>query len=110
MNTPDVWVIIKVTPTGEAPIYRVLAGWYGGYMGGDAWQINSGIVSYTKTKTFFDFHGASGSVYRCFPHSEKLSGLTQSILTRFTNQMQESGKGTIEVVPVAEVFKALKKK
>ena len=38
-NTPDNWVVVKV---GEG-IYKVLAGWSGGYLTSDSWKLNSGI-------------------------------------------------------------------
>lgn len=72
---PDNWVVIKFN--GDDPHYRVLAGWSGGYLDGDYWQMNSGIVRVEEsTKEYetgngsvfvecFDFYGASGSMYRC---------------------------------------------
>lgn len=75
MHTPDNWVVIKIK--GDDPQYRVLAGWSGGYLNGDSWRMNSGIVKCEEhTETFdingrkvvaeyFDFYGSSGSVYRC---------------------------------------------
>ena len=42
MQTPDSWVVLKITAeTGV--IYKVLAGWSGGYLDGDSWRLNSGI-------------------------------------------------------------------
>lgn len=40
---PDNWVVIKVK--SDDPHYRVLAGWSDGYLDGDSWRMNSGIVS-----------------------------------------------------------------
>ena len=39
---PDNWVVIKLK--GDDPHYRVLAGCSGGYLDGDSWRMNSGIV------------------------------------------------------------------
>ena len=51
--TPDNWVVLKITNTKrsgntgygrtEQVLYKVLAGWGGGYLDGDSWRMNSGI-------------------------------------------------------------------
>ena len=40
---PDKWLVVKIT-TDKEPLYKVFACWYGGYLGSDSWQFNSGIV------------------------------------------------------------------
>lgn len=60
---PDNWVVIKFN--GDDPHYRVLAGWSGGYLNGDAWRMNSGITNVEETDNFFYFFGSSGSCYKC---------------------------------------------
>lgn len=63
MYRPDNWVVIKIN--GPHPHYRVLAGWSGGYLDGDAWRLNSGITKVTKEDNRLFFHGSSGSTYAC---------------------------------------------
>tara|TARA_R110000796_G_scaffold78510_3_gene175046 strand:- start:4285 stop:4617 length:333 start_codon:yes stop_codon:yes gene_type:complete len=60
--TPNNWVILHI----KAPVehYKVLAGWSGGYLDGDSWRMNSGIVSVEKTEEGYDFIGCTGSVYK----------------------------------------------
>ena len=49
MYTPDNWVVLKLKPgKGAHPIYKVLAGWSGGYLDGDSWRMNSGISKVTE--------------------------------------------------------------
>ena len=60
-NTPDNWVVVKV---GEG-IYKVLAGWSGGYLDGDSWKLNSGISEVKDDGSHWLFIGESGSVYKC---------------------------------------------
>ena len=60
---PDNWVVIKFK--GDDPHYRVLAGWSGGYLDGDTWRMNSGIVKAEELELAFMFKGSSGSVYTC---------------------------------------------
>ena len=61
--TPDNWVVIFMN--GDDPHYRILAGWSGGYLDGDSWKMNSGIVNVGEGVDYYDFIGSSGSVYRC---------------------------------------------
>ena len=63
MYTPDNWVILKFE--GDTPHYRVLVGWSGGYLHGDAWRMNSGITKVEKDGENYLFYGSSGSCYSC---------------------------------------------
>lgn len=82
---PDVWVIIKLTGTDvqEGKYYRVLAGWYGGFAGSDAWKASSGITKIEDAGTHWEIHNASGSLYQCHKDCERLSNYTASILNSF---------------------------
>ena len=64
---PDNWVVIFLD--GDGPHYRILAGWSGGYLSGDSWRMNSGIVRVEETETSYDFYGSSGSCYSCGKNS-----------------------------------------
>ena len=70
--TPDNWVVIKIN--GPTPHYRVLGGWSGGYLDGDSWRMNSGIVRVEDDVAghCFRFYGSSGSCYVCRKHSYTL--------------------------------------
>jgi hypothetical protein len=60
MYQPDNWVVIKFPDH-----YRVLAGWSGGYLTGDSWKLNSGIVRVEDDGENYLFYGSSGSCYKC---------------------------------------------
>ena len=99
---PDRWVMLKITNKGN-PVYKILAGWHGGYANGDSWKLNSGVVRIEENDHNYLFHGSSGSVYCCIKSAYSLSGYTASILNNF----QESVKGTdttIEVLPAETNF------
>lgn len=81
MNAPDNWVVIKVG--GDDPHYRLLCSWHGGYIHGDSWRINSGIVSCTKENNCFNFEGVSGSVYLCHKDGYRLSSIMFWALENF---------------------------
>lgn len=71
MNTPDNWVLLKITLETET-YYKVLAGWSGGYLDGDSWRMNSGIAKVEEDEDYYSFIGESGSVYKCHKDSETL--------------------------------------
>ena len=63
--TPDKWLIVKITNSMNESHYRIFACWYGGYLGSDSWQMNSGITKVTEAADYYFFEGTSGSVYSC---------------------------------------------
>lgn len=73
---PDTWVVLKITQDRAEPLYKVLAGWSGGYLDGDSWRMNSGIVGVEKQENLWGFHGRSSSVYWCPESSYRISMAT----------------------------------
>ena len=69
MHIPEQWVLIKYKSEGETR-KKVFASWRGGYATSDYWKLNSGVKSTTHTKEYVDFHGHSGSTYRCYYNRE----------------------------------------
>ena len=78
--TPDNWVVIKMD--GDEPHYRVLAGWSGGYLDGNSWKVNSGIVRVEIDGDYYRFYGLSGSCYSCHKESYTLRMNNAHIWTR----------------------------
>lgn len=95
---PDCWVIIRISPNGQEPHYRILAGWYGGYLDGDHWKINSGIEKVEVEGDYYKFIGTSGSTYYCHKEAERLSGMTSSVFNMYEEQFREQDAGTFEIV------------
>ena len=62
-ETPESWVVLKIN--GPEPYFRVFAGWRGGYLDGDRWKMNSGIVGIEEDENYYYFEGYSGSWYKC---------------------------------------------
>jgi hypothetical protein len=105
MNTPDRWVVIEVI-SGDTHLYRVFGCWYGGYAGSDSWQMNSGIVGVDEEKQYYDFHGASGSVYRCYKHNYGSHLYGASVLNNLIAKAKEQGT-TINIMPEETNWKEL---
>lgn len=79
MERPDYWVILKFTRKDEV-YYKVFASFVGGYLDGDSWKMNSGIVKVDEDDTSFTFTGFSGSLYKCMKGCYKTSSYTQQVL------------------------------
>lgn len=94
MHTPDNWVVVKIT-TEKETLYKVLAGWSGGYLSGDIWQLNSGIVRVEEEGDYYLFYGYSGSCYRCHKKAYCLRGNTSGIW----NSLKERLKDDIDIMP-----------
>jgi len=62
---PDKWVVVKITRDGVPDLYKVFGSWYGGYLDGDSWRMNSGIERVSFDGERYNFHGFSGSTYSC---------------------------------------------
>ena len=108
MSTPDRWAIIKVTHSkSDSPIYKVLGSWYGGYLDGDSWRINSGISNIIEAEDHFIFEGYSGSTYKCYKSSYGTSSLAAGIYENYKKQL-EAQEGCFFEMLSEEEAKALK--
>lgn len=88
---PDQWIVIEIIPdTNQYPDsvwhYRVLASWRGGYLHGESWKLNSGIVHVIEDDEEYHFHGQSGSIYHCRKGSYGTTGYTAGILNDMINR------------------------
>jgi hypothetical protein len=76
---PDIWVVLKVAENPDDIHYRVLGGWYGGYLGSDSWRLNSGITSHEFDGDYWKFYGSSGSCYKCHQDSYRMNVVTGNV-------------------------------
>ena len=63
-NYPDSWVLLKVEDSGRC-CYKVLAGYFGGYLCSSGWRLSSGVIQIEDGGAHWKFYGASGSCYHC---------------------------------------------
>lgn len=92
---PDTWCLVKVSSPDGKYHHRVFAMWYGGYLNGDSWKLNSGITGVTEQGDYFLFDGSSGSVYHCHKKGYGLSGYGLGVITSI---IEKSTTVTIEVL------------
>lgn len=86
--TPDRWVVLQIN-NGNEIINKVFAGWYGGYLDGDSWKLNSGNVREEEFDDRWEFTGHSGSVYVCRKDVYGLSGYMSSVLAGWQSQLPD---------------------
>jgi hypothetical protein len=91
--TPDNWVILKLG--GPDPHYRVLGGWFGGYLDGDSWRLNSGITSHKFDGEYWYFYGTTGSCYKCYVDSYRMGGSMSHV---YQNLLDKYGEDVIQLV------------
>lgn len=89
--TPDAWVIIRIEYESEK-LYKVLAGWSGGYLHGGSWRMSSGISKVVEKSNHYEFHNVSGSVYLCNHKGYRLTmdtaGVYNNLCTRYSSLIQ----------------------
>jgi len=95
--SPEKWVVVKIEG-GKFPLtYKVFACWYGGYLDGDSWKLNSGITKVTKAKKHYKFKGFSGSVYKCHENAYGMTGYGATVINGIINKSKEAGV-TVEIM------------
>ena len=95
---PDKWVVVKIEG-GEFPLtYKVFGCWYGGYLNGDSWKMNSGITKVTKEEDCYLFEGYSGSIYKCFKGNYGTHMYGQGVLNDIIQRSKEAGVN-VEIMP-----------
>ena len=79
---PDNWIVLKIDVEDHPVLYKILAGWSGGYLDGDYWRMNSGITRVVETENTWEFYGSSGSCYVCHKGQYRLRLNNSGIYTR----------------------------
>ena len=103
---PDRWLMVKLTNYKNEVHYRVFATWGGGYLNGDSWKLNSGVISLRETKDNFYFEGSSGSTYICNKKSYGSTGYGFGVLSGLITRSLEQGT-IIEELPEETDFTSL---
>ena len=93
--TPDSWVIIEVNHEGEQ-FQKILSGWSGGYLDGDAWRMSSPIkeMNINIDQDYITVETDSGSVYNL---RKEYQGLRMSNAGIY-NQLKERFGDSVEIV------------
>jgi hypothetical protein len=87
---PDRWVVLTITSETDPPISKVLASWYGGYLGSDSWKASSGITETLEFDNRYEFMNYSGSKYICYKNNYGMSMYTTSIYTGWKRELDNN--------------------
>lgn len=110
--TPDKWVLVELIAP-EARHYRVLGSWFGGYLNGNSWRLNSGVKdvhAFTEGKgnhnlQGYEVDGESGSMYIVYKTNYGMHTLSASVLDAYEQQQTEDMK--IRALTEEEAFQVL---
>jgi hypothetical protein len=106
--TPDRWVMLKLSmPSEPKPVFKILAGWVGGYLSGDSWKLSSGTTDamemHKEGTKVLRFGQCSGSEYVCCPESYGLTAYTSGILDGWLQDAKKA-ESTIKIEIMEENF------
>tara|TARA_E500000178_G_C16869895_1_gene683845 strand:+ start:349 stop:663 length:315 start_codon:yes stop_codon:yes gene_type:complete len=92
---PDSWVIVEVNYEGEQ-FQKILSGWSGGYLDGDAWRLSSRIkeINIKVNQDYITVDTESGSRYTLFKSRQGLRMSNAGIY----NQLKEQHGDKVEIV------------
>jgi len=102
---PDRWVILKITLPNET-FYKVLGSWFGGYLHGNSWRMNSGIVAIEREGDYYHFVGDSGSQYICHKNTYGTHMLSSGVINDIIAGAQDAGH-EVELLNDQENFTAI---
>jgi hypothetical protein len=97
MYNPDKWTILKIT--SDKDIYKILAGWSGGYLDSDRWRLSSGLEKIEDEGDYYLMHNYSGSIYKCHKKAEGFTGLSSYQFERIKRRVDEAGYSLEVVTP-----------
>jgi len=104
MTTPDRWEIIKIKDGDKDPVYKVLAGWLGGYLSGESWRLSSGLGEVIEDGDFYLMKNVSGSVYKCHKNCRGFTNLSEEVYSGYVKKAQDTDL-EISTVSVDEYLK-----
>lgn len=97
-NTPDCWVVVRITSVNTS-VDKVLAGWHGGYLDGDSWKLSSGVVRTEEFDDRYEFTNHSGSLYVCYKTREQMSGIMSTQYSYYEKMLATlSDPASIEII------------
>ena len=92
---PNSWVIIEVNHEGEQ-FQKILSGWSGGYLDGDAWRLSSPIknIDIDIDKDYITVDTNTGSRYTLYKSAQGLRMSNAGIY----NRLKERVGDAVEIV------------
>lgn len=83
LHTPDRWTVLRLKQKDGTFEYKVLASFYGGFVGSNSWRLSSGTKETFEFDDYFEFHQYSGTIYRGYKDRYGMSMYTQGVLAEW---------------------------
>jgi hypothetical protein len=103
---PDKWVLVEINSIEHGKITKVLASWFGGYLGSDSWKLSSGVDKITETDDGYEFHNTSGSIYACYKESYGMSSYTAMVYSTLVDRINALEDGSIQILDENKILDA----
>lgn len=95
---PENWCLIRIN-LPEETIYKVFGEWRGGYLHGDSWRLNSGVVKVEQDDDYYYYYGESGSCYKCSKNNYGIrSSYNLSVLSGMIEDTKKKFNTTIDIL------------
>ncbi len=93
MYFPDAYRFIEIKQPDDTLLIKIFSSWRGGYLHGDSWRINSGIIRIEEDGDEAFIHGYSGSVY-CINRENpgSLTSFTSSVLNDLLDKLGDDAR------------------
>ena len=97
-NYPDTWVIVEISNKNSS-FRKILASWYGGYLGCDSWRLSSMIVSTEVNENEYNFTTETSN-YVCNKNSGGMNLIASGILNDLIEKAKRNNF-TVKVIDYA---------
>ncbi|MBA2962129.1 MULTISPECIES: hypothetical protein [Ramlibacter] len=102
--TPDRWTVLAITNAAGERHFRILASWYGGFLGSDSWRMSSGISKIEPGPDHYRVHNdTTGSVYICVKGAQGTSAFVSRVLASYQEQARAAGATIKELDSIEDV-------
>jgi len=98
--TPDAWGLVEIKSKEYGDRHKIFAGWYGGYLNGDSWQLSSGNTDMYEEGEFLVFPQASGSIYRCHKECQRMTGYMNSLWNSWQDRLLEHPEHSMKLIKI----------
>ena len=100
---PDKWVILEFTSEKHGTFKKILSSWFGGYLGGDSWNLSSPIINFDTKDSYYEIKTES-SIYVCHKNNYGMSSYTSSVYERIL-ESAKSKNISLTIIKETELIK-----
>lgn len=102
--TPDGYAILKIQTYGsDDVVLKVFGSWSGGYLDGDSWRLNSGIIDVKEDESSYLVTGYSGSQYVLSKYVNYIQPYNEAVLQDMLAELRSYGHKA-ELITIEDVI------